>query len=78
MKRRRQKNSAEPASGRLLTLTAGIVFVLLAVLILATSDPPLHTGSLLAAAAVGALGVDALIGGARGWRSLLVRIGPLP
>lgn len=56
----------------------GAFFVALAIAILATSDRPIPLGAIAAAAIVGFLGLDAIVGAVRGRRSLLSRIGPLP
>ncbi len=56
----------------------GAFFLALAIAILATSARPIPLGAIAAAAIVGLLGVDAIVGAVSGRRSLLSRIGPLP
>ena len=56
----------------------GIGCLLVAVAIVAYADPAMGGGPWRAAAAVGGLGLEAVIAAARGRRSLLSRIGPLP
>jgi len=59
-------------------LAIGLLFVGVAVAIVRLADPASPVGSLLAALVIGGLGVDALFSAARGRRSLLSRLGPLP
>jgi len=63
---------------RIVAGLVGFLFVALAVAILVVSSESTFVVSLLAALAVGGLGIDALVSATRGKRSLLSRIGPLP
>jgi hypothetical protein len=63
---------------RAVTALFGLVFVAIAIAIVVSADRPLSFGPLVAALAVGALGVDACLAAVRGRKSLLERIGPLP
>jgi F0F1-type ATP synthase membrane subunit c/vacuolar-type H+-ATPase subunit K len=66
------------SSGRWVTVAFGLLFVGIAIAIVYTSATDYPIGALFTAAAVGLLGVDALISAARDRRSILSRIGPLP
>lgn len=61
---------------RVFTAALGVIFVGVAVVILAISE--LTFGPLAAALVVGALGVDAIASALRNQESWLARIGPLP
>lgn len=61
---------------RLVTAAFGLLFAVLALVIVVVSDRT--AGPLLAALLLGGLGVDALASAFRGKPSLLSRIGPLP
>ena len=63
---------------RAVTGLFGLVFVALAILVVVSADRPLSPGTLVAALALGALGIEACVAAVRGGRSLLERIGPLP
>jgi hypothetical protein len=63
---------------RVVTAAFGLLFLIVALLIVVTSDTATRFGALLAAIIVGGLGLDALISALRDKRSLLSRIGPLP
>lgn len=65
-----------PKVHRLVTGAFGLLFVALAIAILAVSERT--AGPLVAAAGVGFLGIDALVSAFRGKPSALSRIGPLP
>ncbi len=65
-------------SYRWVTATVGLVFVMLAIAILATADGDRKLGATLAAVVVGGLGVDAMVSAVRDRLSILARIGPLP
>ncbi len=65
-------------SRRLVTGAFGVFFIGLAGAIVLTVEGSMSLGTVLAAAAVGILGVEACISAVRGTRSLLERIGPLP
>jgi hypothetical protein len=56
----------------------GLLFIVLAIAILATADGDRKLGATLAAVVVGGLGVDAMVSAARNRLSILARIGPLP
>jgi hypothetical protein len=56
----------------------GLLFVGLAAAIVLSSDAAADIWVYLAAAVIGALGVDALVAAARKRRSVLSRVGPLP
>jgi hypothetical protein len=56
----------------------GIGFILVAIAIVVYADPGMGAGPWLVAAVIGGLGLDAVLAAARGRRSLLSRIGPLP
>ena len=61
---------------RAFTAILGVIFVAVAVVILAISE---HTfGPLAAALVIGALGVDAIVSAWRNREPWLARIGPLP
>lgn len=59
-------------------LVIGLLFLGVAIAIVLLGEAPSSVGSLLAVLVIGGLGVDALLSAARGQRSLLSRIGPLP
>lgn len=63
---------------RIVDLLFGIFFVLLAVAILALSEPSTLAGSIVAALVIGGIGIEAMVSAVRGKPSLLSRIGPLP
>lgn len=65
-------------SRRIVDLLFGIFFTVLAAAILIWSDQASFAGSIIAAGAVGGLGIEAICCAIRGKRSLLSRIGPLP
>lgn len=65
------------APGRIVTLIIGLLFCCIAVAIV-LAVTPLSVSALLAAIAIGALGIEALLAARGGRRSLLSRIGPLP
>jgi len=67
-----------PNSNRIVTAAFGVLFVAVAIAILLTVDRSMLIGAVIAAVVVGGLGIDALISAARGRRSLMSRIGPLP
>lgn len=56
----------------------GLGLVAVAIAIVVYADPGVGLGAWVAAALVGGLGLEAVIAAARGRRSLLSRIGPLP
>jgi hypothetical protein len=71
----------EPATwrfGRWLDLGMGLLFVVIACVIVGAPDAAPGVGHWIAALVVGGLGVDALLAAARNRRSLLSRVGPLP
>lgn len=61
---------------RAFTAVLGIIFVGIAIVILAISERTF--GPLAAAVVIGALGVDAIVSALRNRESWLARIGPLP
>ena len=63
---------------RWVTAAVGLLFVGIAIAILAMSASERPIAAFLAAFATGGLGVDALLSAARNRRSFLSRIGPLP
>ena len=63
---------------RIVTAILGAFLVLLAVAILLLVDRSMIVGAVVAALAVGSLGIDACVSAARDRPSLLERIGPLP
>ncbi len=65
-------------SDRIVGSILGILFVVLAIVMLVSSNQSNLIGSLLAVFVVGGIGIDALINATRNKRSLLSRIGPLP
>jgi len=65
-------------SSRIVDLLFGIFLAVLAAAILVWSDPSSFAGSIVAAGAVGGLGIEAIFSAMRGKRPLLARIGPLP
>ncbi|MBW4483506.1 MAG: hypothetical protein KME14_13265 [Tildeniella torsiva UHER 1998/13D] len=65
-------------SYRWVTAMVGLLFIVLAIAILATADGDRKLGATLAAVVVGGLGVDAMVSAARNRLSILARIGPLP
>lgn len=65
-------------TGRLVTAVFGVFLIVLAIVILLSFDGSMMVGAVVAALAVGLLGVDACVSAARNKRSLLERIGPLP
>lgn len=65
-------------SPQIVDLVFGVFLIVLAVAILALSDPSTRFGSVAAALVVGGLGAEAVFSAIRGKRSLLARIGPLP
>ena len=56
----------------------GVFLVVVAVVILVATDRPIRLGALMASLVIGLLGVEACVSAARGKRSLVERIGPLP
>lgn len=71
-------NRQRSLTQRTVTALFGLFFVVLAIGIVLSVDGPMSFGALVAALAVGALGIDACLSAIRGTRSLLERIGPLP
>lgn len=69
-------NEPTAPANRRVTAAFGLFFTAIAVAILVVSERSL--GPVVAAAAVGGLGIDALVSAYRNKRSLLSRIGPLP
>lgn len=65
-------------SYRWVTAMVGLLFIVLAIAILANADGDRKLGATLAAVVVGGLGVDAMVSAVRNRLSLLARIGPLP
>jgi len=63
---------------RSVTAVFGVFFILLAIGILVSADSSMLVGAVIAALAVGLLGIDACVSAYRGKRSLAERIGPLP
>ena len=63
---------------RWVTAVVGLLFVGIAIAILALSASERPIAAFLAAFVTGGLGVDALLSAARNRRSFLSRIGPLP
>ncbi|MGG6239493.1 hypothetical protein ACQ4N7_12770 [Nodosilinea sp. AN01ver1] len=78
MEKPKMPGSMRSRSYRWITATFGLVFVLLAIAILATADSNRKLGSALVAIIVGGLGGDAMVSAARNGRSILSRLGPLP
>jgi len=63
---------------RLIGILFGVFFVVLAVLIIATSDPHTRVAAIAVSIVIGGLGLDLIFSILRRKRSLLSRIGPLP
>ena len=63
---------------RLIGALFGVFFVVLAVLIIATSEPPARVVAIAVAIVIGGLGLDLILSVLRRRKSLLSRIGPLP
>jgi hypothetical protein len=63
---------------RWVTALVGLLFVGLAIAILATATPQTRVGAYVAALVVGGLGADAIVSAARNRLSILARLGPLP
>jgi hypothetical protein len=63
---------------RWVTAAVGLLFVGIAIAILAISASERPIAAFLAALVTGGLGIDALLSAARNRRSFLSRIGPLP
>jgi hypothetical protein len=63
---------------RRVTTAFGVLFIGLAVAIVALPSIEMSVGPIALAVLLGVLGVDALLSAARDRRSLLSRIGPLP
>lgn len=61
---------------RITTAVLGLVFVVVSIVIAFVSDR--SVGALLAAAVIGLLGVDSILGSLRCRTCLLARLGPLP
>jgi len=61
---------------RIVTATFGLLLLAISIAILVVSDRTI--GPVLAAAAIGTLGIDAIVSALRNKLSLLSRIGPLP
>ena len=72
--RDRQRSKTE----RIVTAAFGVFLVVLAIVLFLSVDGPISVGQVVAALALGLLGVDACVSAARNKRSLLERIGPLP
>lgn len=68
---------ATPA-GRAVTGAFGLFFVVLAAVVLARAEGPTLVGSIIGAAVLGALGIEAIFAAVRGRAAWLARIGPLP
>ncbi len=71
----RKQHSKAP---RIVTALFGAFFIVLAFAIVLSVEPSMLVGAVVAALAIGLLGVDACISAARDKPSLLQRIGPLP
>jgi hypothetical protein len=69
---------SESPSGRRVTAAFGAILLVLAVVTVATSGPETRAGAIVVALVLAGLGIDALFSAARGRRSLVSRIGPLP
>ena len=63
---------------RIVTAGFGAFLIVLAIVILLSVDQSMIFGAVVAASAVGLLGVDACVAAIRDKPSLLQRIGPLP
>lgn len=63
---------------RIVTALFGVLFVVLAIVIMVVTGPPWDVGAVIGGLVVGGLGVDAVVSAARDRPSLLSRIGPLP
>jgi len=63
---------------RIAAVAIGVLFVGIAIAILASFVDDLSVGPVLAAVVIGGLGIEALLSAARKRRCLLSRIGPLP
>lgn len=62
----------------MVTAMFGLFFILIAIGIILSVEGSMFLGAVVAALAVGLLGVDACISAIRNKRSMLERIGPLP
>jgi hypothetical protein len=71
-----QKTGEGSTTFRLVTAAFGMLFLSAAVTIVVVTE--FSVGPVLAAAVIGLLGADAIVGSYRNTRSLLSRIGPLP
>ena len=79
-KQRVRDNPDTPISEtqRIVTATFGGFFILLAIAIVVLAETSMLMEAVIAALAVGLLGIDACVSAFRRKRSLLQRIGPLP
>jgi hypothetical protein len=71
-------DESRTATQRSVTAAFGVLFILLAIGIVASAESSMFLGAVIAALAVGLLGIDGCVSAFRGKRSLLERIGPLP
>ena len=78
MKNRAESDQPRSMAHRIVTAVFGVFLVLLAIGIVLASDASMPVGAVVAALALGVLGVDACVSAIRSKRSLLERIGPLP
>ena len=78
MKEPERPEGMRSRSFRWVTAVIGLLFLVLAVVILFAADSNRQLGAVLAAVTVGGLGGDALVSAVRNRRSILSRLGPLP
>lgn len=78
MRRNQDRGADDSPWMRVGNLVIGLLMTGVAIAITLVMDPGHSIGALLAALALGGLGIDALVSAARSRRSLLSRIGPLP
>ena len=78
MKNRAESDQPRSMTHRVVTAIFGVFLILLAIGIVLAADASMPVGAVVAALAVGVLGVDACVSAVRSRRSLLERIGPLP
>jgi hypothetical protein len=76
MKGTPQSRKGGSSTHRIVAATFGALFTVIAAAILAVAE--LTFGSVVAAAVIGTLGIDAIVSAYRDTASLLSRIGPLP
>ena len=71
-----ERQLSQSKAYRTVACAFGVLFLALALTIVVVSD--ISLGTVIAAAVIGGLGLDAIVSALRNRKSLLARIGPLP